>query len=172
MNNHSEISAARVRPRRSDGRRFADWRLALKSILGFWLVYYLTVVGRAFLSPDPGTIMFNRSFTMIIGILLTFGIYAAIKLFGRQDNLRRLVIIGVLASFLAAAAQAAVLIAVDRYQEKPEDELRFVSREGHRVVETGNQLRVEREGQEPLVLTYPRIGELQPWIQFRVAADS
>ena len=172
MNNHSEISAARVRPRHSEGARFADWRLALKSILGFWLVYYLTVIGRAFLSPDPATILFNRSFTLIVGVLLTLGIYVAIKLFARQENLRRLVIVGVLASFLAAAAQAAVLIAVDRYQEKPEDELRFISREGHRVIETGNQLRVDREGHEPLVLTYPRIGELQPWFQFRVAADS
>ena len=172
MNNHSEISRARVRPRRAEGALFADWPLALKSILGFWLVYYLTVVGRAFLSPDPGTILFNRSFTLIIGIVLTLGIYAAIKLFARQESLRRLVIVGVLASFLAAAAQAAVLIAVDRYQDKPQDELRFTSREGHRVIETGNQLRVEREGHEPLVLTYPRIGELQPWFQFRVAADS
>src|SRR5688500_20199443 len=83
MNNHSEISAARVRPRRSDGTRFADWPLALKSILGFWLVYYLTVVARAFLSPDPGTILFNRSFTLVIGIVLTLGIYAAIKLFAQ-----------------------------------------------------------------------------------------
>src|ERR671912_1337987 len=172
MNNHSEISAARVRPRGSDGPRFADWPLTVKSILGFWLVYYLTVVGRAFLSPDPGTILFNRSFTLVIGIVLTAGIYFAIKLLAHRDNLRRLVIVGLIASFLAAAAQAAVLIAIDRYQEKPQDELRFVSREGYSVTETGNQIRVEREDQEPLILTFPRIGELQPWIQFRVAADS
>ena len=172
MNNHSEIAAVRVRPRGSDGPRFADWPLAVKSILGFWLVYYLTVVGRAFLSPDPGTILFNRAFTLVIGILLTAGIYFAIKLLAHRDNLRRLIIVGVIASFLAAAIQAAVLIAVDRYQERPQDELRFTSREGHRVTESGNLLRVEREGHEPLILTYPKIGELQPWFQFRVAADS
>ena len=172
MNNHSEISAARVRPRRSEGGRFGDWPLALKSILGFWLVYYLTVVARAFLSPDPGTILFNRSFTLIIGITLTLGIYAAIKLLARQDNLRRLVIVGLLASFLAATVQAALLIAIDRYQEKPQDELRFISREGYTVTETGNTIRIERGNDEPLVLTFPRIGELQPWFQFRVAADS
>ena len=172
MNNHSEISAARVRPRGSDGPRFADWPLAVKSILGFWLVYYLTVVARAFLSPDPATILFNRAFTLVIGIVLTACIYLAIKLLARRENLRRLITVGVIASFLAAAAQAAVLIAVDRYQERPQDELRFTSREGHRVIESGNLLRVEREGHEPLILTYPKIGELQPWFQFRVAADS
>jgi len=172
MNNHSEISAPRVQPRSAEGSRFADWRLALKSILGFWLVYYLTVVARAFLSPDPGTILFNRSFTLLIGIVLTIGIYGAIRLFARRENLRRLVVVGLLASFLAATAQAALLIAVDRYQEKPQDELRFTSREGHTVTETGNMIRVEREGHEPLVLTFPRIAELEPWFQFRVAADS
>ncbi|MBA3511428.1 histidine kinase [Sphingomonas sp.] len=172
MNNHSEISAARVLPRRAAGSRFADWPLALKSILGFWLVYYVTVVARSFLSPDPGTILFNRSFTLIIGIVLTFVVYSAIKLFARRENLRRLILVGVVASFLAAAVQAAVLIAVDRYLEKPQDELRFTSREGYSITETGNMMRVERDGQEPLVLTFPRIGELQPWFQFRVAADS
>ena len=33
--------------------RFADWPFALKSILGFWFFYALTVVVRAFLGTDP-----------------------------------------------------------------------------------------------------------------------
>src|SRR5688500_12195793 len=103
MNKHSEISEARVRPQGADTARFADWPLALKSILAFWLVYYLTVVIRAFLSPDPGTILLDRSLTLLIGVVLTAGIYAAITLFGRRDNLKRLIIVGMLASFAAAA---------------------------------------------------------------------
>ena len=35
--------------------RFADWPLALKSILGFWLFYALTVVARAMLAAMPST---------------------------------------------------------------------------------------------------------------------
>ncbi len=35
--------------------RFGDWPLALKSILGFWLFYALTVIARAFLGTDPLT---------------------------------------------------------------------------------------------------------------------
>ena len=35
--------------------RFGDWPFALKSILGFWLFYALTVVARAFLGSDPWT---------------------------------------------------------------------------------------------------------------------
>jgi LytS/YehU family sensor histidine kinase len=50
--------------------------------------------------------------------------------------------------------------------------MRFTSREGYAVVETGNSMRVERPGQDALVLTWPKVAELQPWHQFRIAADS
>jgi ABC-type lipoprotein release transport system permease subunit len=110
MNNHSE-TAALPEPRRADGRRFADWPLAFKSILGFWLVYYLTVVARAFLSHDPGTILLNRSYTLLIGVVLTVGIYAAFTWFAHRASLKRLILVGVLVSFIAAATQAGLLIA-------------------------------------------------------------
>ena len=171
MNNYSEITAPRVEPR-AEGARFADWPLALKSILGFWLVYYATVIARTFLSHDPGTILLNRSFTLVIGILLTAGIYAALTLFAARASLKRLILVGVLASFIAAAAQAGLLIAADRFLEKPQDEMRFTSREGYTVIESGNAMRVERDGQEPMVLTWPKVAELHRWHQFRIAADS
>ena len=41
--------------------RFDDLPLAAKSILGFWLVYLVTVVARAFLGNDPLTVVENKS---------------------------------------------------------------------------------------------------------------
>ncbi len=178
MNKHSEfLSAGDLAALRSDARqpgapRFGDWRLAIKSILAFWLVYYLTVVARAFLGQDPGTILLNRSLTLVIGISLTFAIYGAFKVFAARAKLKRLVIVGVLASFLAAAAQAGLLISADSFLEKPQDEIRFTSREGFTVVESGNSMRVERAGHDPLVLTFPKLAQLKQWDQFRIAADS
>ena len=172
MNNYSEMNTYKAESRRADGARFADWPLALKSILGFWLVYYMTVVARAFLSHDPGTILLNRSFTLVIGIALTAAIYAAFTLFAARASLKRLIIVGVLASFIGAAAQAGLLIAADRFLEKPQDEMRFMSREGYTVVESGNAMRVERVGHDPMVLTWPKVAELHRWDQFRIAADS
>src|SRR5215210_5328479 len=140
MNKHSEfLSAGDQAALRSDARRpgaprLGDWRLAIKSILAFWLVYYLTVVARAFLGQDPGTILLNRSLTLVIGISLTFAIYGAFKLFAARAKLKRLVVVGVLASFLAAAAQAGLLISADSFLEKPQDQLRFTSREGFTIV--------------------------------------
>jgi hypothetical protein len=168
----SDLAALRSESRGSRAPRFGDWRLALKSILAFWLVYYLTVVARAFLGQDPGTVLLNRSLTLVIGIALTIVIYGAFKQFAASATLKRLITVGVLASFLAAAAQAGLLISADRFLEKPQDEFRFTSREGFTVVESGNTMRVERVGHEPLVLTWPKLAQLKQWDQFRIAADS
>ena len=161
-----------ARPEATSLTRFADWPLAVKSILGFWLFYYLTVVARAMLMHDPGTILVNRSLTLGIGIALTFAVYAAFELLAHDGSLRRKVIVGLIASFVAGGAQAGLLIAADRFLEKPQEEMRFTSREGYSVVETGNTMRVERDGAESLVLTWPRVAELRPYHQFRIAADS
>ena len=172
MNNHSEIAAVRRESRRAEGARFADWPLALKSILGFWLFYALTVVARAYLGADPLTALQNKSWTIGAGILLTAAVYAAIRLFAAGASLRRHAMVAAAACFIAAAGQAAILIAADRYQERPQDEHRYVSKEGYRVVELGNVLRVERPGQPPVTVTWPKIAALDPYLQFRIAADS
>ena len=152
--------------------RLNDWPLAAKSIFGMWSVYYLTVVARAFLTEDPGTIMLNRLLTVSIGVALTAGIYVVFALFARDTSVKQRLAIGAIASFIAAAAQAGLLISADRFLEKPQEEMRFVSREGYSIVETGNQMRLERPGQAPLIVTWPRLNQLHAGDQFRYAADS
>jgi hypothetical protein len=152
--------------------RFSDWPLALKSILGFWLVYALTVVVRAFLGRDPGTVLANKSITVTAGILLTFGIYLLIRLLAARSTLRRKAVVAASAAVAASVAMAGVLIFADRYQDKPQDEFRYVSKEGYRVSELGNAMRIERDNAPPLVVTWPSVGALDPYTQFRIAADS
>jgi hypothetical protein len=151
--------------------RFSDWPLAVKSILGFWLFYYLTVFARAVLTHDAVTILINRSITLGIGITLNVAIYIAYVYLARSASLKRRIAVGVLASLIAAGAQAGLLVGADRFLEKPQDEMRFTSREGYAVVETGNTMRIDRPGQESLVLTWPKIAQLHPRDQFRYAAD-
>ena len=45
---------------RIERTRFSDWPLALKSILGFWFVYALTVAARALMGTDPLTTLLNK----------------------------------------------------------------------------------------------------------------
>src|SRR5438270_10686990 len=123
--------------------RFGDWRIALKSILGFWIFYALTVVARAFLGTDPWTALENRTITITVGVILTLGIYAAIATLAGEATLRRRAVVAGFASFAAAAALAGFQIAADNFQDKPHDEFHYVSREGYHVTEIGNQMRIE-----------------------------
>ena len=152
--------------------RFGDWPLAVKSILGFWLFYYLTVVARAMLTQDAATILLNRSLTLAIGIVLTAGIYAAFAFFARTGGQSRRMVVGLIGAVVAGMAQSGLLIAADSFLEKPQEEMRFTSREGYAVVETGNTTRIERPREEPLVITWPRISQLHAHDQFRYFADS
>ena len=153
-------------------KTFADWRLAVKSILGFWLFYALTVVARAFLGRDPLTLLQNKAFTITVGILLTFGIYATLSLLARKATLRRRAMVAAGACVVAAVMMAAVLMMADKYQDRPQEEVRFVSAEGYRITELGNATRIERDNAPPVTVTWPRVAKLDPYLQFRIAADS
>ena len=151
--------------------RFDDWRLAAKSILGFWFFYLLTVVARAFLGRDPVTVMETRAVTITAGILLTFCVYAAIRFIAAEASLRRQAVIAGIASFIAAGALSGFLVAADRFQDKPHDEFQYVSKEGYQVIEIGDQTQIQRPGGPPLVVTYPNVSSLPAYEQFRMAAD-
>jgi hypothetical protein len=151
--------------------RLGDWPLAVKSILGFWLFYALTVVARAFLGSDPWTVIYNRSFTVGCGIVLTFGIYLAVDFLAPSASLRRKAVIAGVASVVAAAVLSGLAIWADRFQDKPQDEIHYVSREGYHVTDLGNQTIIDRPDAEPVVITWPRATELAPYEQFRSLAD-
>ena len=153
-------------------RTFSDWPLAVKSILGFWLFYALTVVARALLARDPATILENRALTISVGIVLTFFIYGTLAVFARQAPLRRRIIIAAAACLAASASMAGLLMMADKYQDKPHEEVRFVSAEGYRITELGMKTVIERDGQQPLTVTWPKVAQLDPWIQFRITLDS
>jgi len=93
---HAPLSSTADRLERG---RFSDWRLALKSILGFWFFYALTIVARAFLGSDPVTILSNKLFTIAAGIVVTGLVYAAIVLLSGKGSVRKQAIIAALVSF-------------------------------------------------------------------------
>ena len=152
--------------------RFEDWPQAVKSIIGFWFFYLLTVVARAFLGHDPLTVLENKAPAIAVGVILTFAIYGAIKFFAGESSLRRQALVAALASFVASGALAGFLIAIDRYQDRPHDEFRFVSKEGYQVTDVGDQTRIERPNAPPVIISYPKATGLAAYEQFRFAADA
>jgi len=155
-----------------EDRRFADWPLAVKSILGFWLVYTATVVARAFLGSDPWTVLYNKIATIGVGVILTFAVYALIKVLAGRSGIRRKAITAAILSFLAAIGQATILMSLEPYFRPSKEEFRHVAREGFVIVEKGYQIRIERTAQDPLVLTLPRMSQMEENKKIRWIADS
>lgn len=152
--------------------RFADWRFAAKSILGFWLFYALTVVARAFLGSDPWNALENKLLIIGIGIILTGLIYSAIATFGRGSPLRRKATIAAISSVLASLVMGGALILSQDLFRPSREQLRYQAREGFTVIEKGQQVRIERTAQEPLVLTMPKMRELDGMQRFRYGMDA
>jgi hypothetical protein len=64
-----------------DARRLPDLGMALKSIVGFWLLYMLLVTARAIVLqyPDFWAMLARRSCAVIAGMALTFLVYLAMQ---------------------------------------------------------------------------------------------
>jgi signal transduction histidine kinase len=156
----------------AEERRFADWRLALKSILGFWLVYAATVIARALLGEDPWTVLHNKVPTIVAGALLTFVLYAVLNLLTNGASMYRKGIAAAVLSALAAISQAVIIIQLEPYFKPSKEEFRVQTREGFIVVEKGYEIRIERAAGDPLVVTMPRMAEMDEGKKIRWIADA
>jgi hypothetical protein len=152
--------------------RFADWPLALKSILGFWLFYAATVVARAFLGSDPLTTVENKLIVIVVGIILTALIYLTIAGFGMGKSIRRKAVIAVAASVIGSCLMAAMLISTEDQLRPSHEQFRLQTREGMLVIAQDRTVKIERSAAEPLVLTMPKFGQLDANQRFRYAADA
>src|SRR3954466_7651690 len=151
--------------------RFADWPFAIKSILGFWTFYALTVAVRAFLGADPWTMLENKLMVIGIGVLITGLMYLAISAFGAGSTIRRKAIIAGVSATIGSIVMGSAVVAMEDWMHESKEEFRFQAREGFTVVEQGNQIRIERTAQEPLVLTMPKVHELDSMKRVRYALD-
>ena len=77
--------------------------------------------------------------------------------FATGASIRRKAIIAGVSSALASLAMGATLVMIEDMMHESKEEFRFQAREGFTVVEQGNQIRIERTAQEPLVLTMPKV---------------
>src|SRR5205085_2330260 len=151
--------------------RFLDWRLAIKSILGFWSFYALTVVLRALLAPNALNAISDKLMNIAVGVVVTGLIYAAIAGAGGRASLRRKIVIAAIASLVGAVAMSGTLSFLEG-MVKSHEEFRYQAREGFVVIEKDNRIQIERNAQEPLVLTMPTISEMPTIKRLRYVTDS
>ncbi|MEA3067630.1 MAG: two-component system, LytTR family, sensor kinase [Sphingomonadales bacterium] len=151
--------------------RFGDWPLALKSIVGFWSFYALTVVLRALLAPNALNAISDKLLNIGVGIVVTGLIYVAIAGMGSRASLRRKTVIAALASLIGAVAMSGTLSLLEG-EVHSKEEFRYQAREGFVVIEKDNKITIERSAQEPLVLTMPNPSEMGTKKRMRYIADS
>jgi two-component system LytT family sensor kinase len=151
--------------------RFADWPLALKSIIGFWSFYALTILLRAVLAPNAVFAIVDKLMNIGVGVVVTGLIYLAIAGLGSRANIRGKTAIAAVACLIGAVLMSGTLAALEG-DIKSMEESRYQAREGFTVIEKGNQITIERTAQEPLVLTMPGLHEMSPVKRIRWIADS
>ena len=152
--------------------RFADWPFAVKSILGFWFFYALTVLFRAFLGSDPWTTVWNKLIVIGFGIMINGVVYLAIVGFGTGGTIRRKAFIAGMSCVVASVILGGTIVMTENWMRESREQVRYQVREGFTVVEQGNKLRIERTAQEPLVLTLPEVHQMGARWRLRWTLDS
>ena len=151
--------------------RFADWPLAVKSIIGFWSFYALTIVLRALLAPNAYYAIADKLMNIGVGVVVTGLIYLVIAGAGGRSNIRGKTAIAAAACLVGAVLMSGTLAWLEG-DTKSMEEYRYQAREGFTVIEKGNKITIERTAQEPLVLTMPGIHEMSPKKLVRWVTDS
>ena len=158
--------------RAEKGGRFADWRLAGQSILGFWLFYLMTVVLRGLLGPEAAFDMRARLVNGLCGIVLSVLVYGAMRLFARDANVRRTVLVGAAAAIPAAMIMAAVTLKMTALLASHSPPETITSQEGTAIVYRGNKVSITQANGNQLEVNLPPIEQMLRKDLPRILADA
>ncbi len=141
----------RVSPFSAQGR-FADWRLATQSIIGFWAFYLVTVLLRGLFDPEAATAIGYRSINAALGLALTFLIYVAIRLFARDASIRRMAIVAAIAALPAALIMSVVglIMTTSTWTDPIAPASKIMTQEGVAIVQRGNVIRIVQDDGDEL----------------------
>ena len=88
--------------------RFSDLPLAIKSIIGFWFFYFVTVMLRAVvIGHGINEMLLSRSAGILVGVALTFMVYFALRMFAAGAPLKRMITVAAIAGVPAALLYSA-----------------------------------------------------------------
>ncbi len=152
-------------------RRFADWRLAVKSIGAFWLFYLATVLLRALFGPEAASAMSYRVINALVGLGLTFLIYTAVRLFAHEASVRRMALTAALAALPAAVLLSVISIRLATQQEPMGSQSRITTQEGVAIVQRGSNVRIVQNNGDELEVNLPPVEQIIASKMPRLIAD-
>ena len=151
--------------------RFADWRLATQSIIGFWAFYLVTVLLRGLLGPEAMSAIGYRAINAALGLVLTFLIYAAIRLFARDGSIRRMALVAATAALPAAVLMSAASLRMATWSDQMGEQSKITTQEGIAIVQRGQNVRIIKQGGDELEVNLPPVEEIIASKMPRLIAD-
>ncbi len=151
--------------------RFADWRLATQSIIGFWSFYLVPVLLRGLFGPEAASAIGYRGINAAIGLVLTFIIYATIRLFAREGSIRRMAVVAAVAALPAAVLMSAASLRMATKWEPMGEQSKITTQEGIAIVQRGQNIRIMQPGGDELEVNLPPIEEMIASKMPRLIAD-
>jgi two-component system LytT family sensor kinase len=151
--------------------RFADWRLATQSIIGFWAFYLVTVLLRGLLGPEAASAISYRAINAGLGMVLTFLIYTAIRLLAREGSIRRMAIVAAVAALPAAVLMSAASLRMATWSDEMGEQSKITTQEGVAIVQRGQNVRIIKKGGDELEVNLPPVSEIIASKMPRLIAD-
>ena len=155
----------------SSAGRFADWRLATQSIIGFWAFYLVTVLIRGLFGPEAASAISYRAINAAIGLILTFLIYIAIRMFAREGSIRKMAIVAAVAALPAALLMSITSLKMTTWSDPMMPATKITTQEGVAIVQRGNNVRIVKDDGDELEVNLPPIEELIASKMPRLIAD-
>ena len=160
----------RISPFSAQGR-FADWRLATQSIIGFWAFYLVTVLIRGLFGPEAASAIGYRAINAAIGLVLTFAIYAAIRFLARDGSIRRMAVVAAIAALPAAVIMSFASLRMSTWSDPMSPATKIVTQEGVAIVQRGNNIRIVKDDGDELEVNLPPMEEMIASKMPRLIAD-
>lgn len=161
---------SRSSPFSADGR-FADWRLATQSIIGFWAFYLVTVLIRGLFGPEAASAIGYRAINAGLGLALTFLIYAAIRFAAREGSIRRMATVAAVAALPAAVLMSIASLRMATWSDPMSPATKITTQEGVAIVQRGNNVRIVKGDGDELEVNLPPVEELIASKMPRLIAD-
>ena len=151
--------------------RFADWRLATQSIIGFWAFYLVTVLIRGLFGPEAASAIGYRAINAAIGLVLTFAIYAAIRFLARDGSIRRMAVVAAVTALPAAVLMSITSLRMSTWSDPMSPATKIVTQEGVAIVQRGNNIRIVKDDGDELEVNLPPMEEMIASKMPRLIAD-
>ncbi|WP_187107750.1 sensor histidine kinase [Sphingomonas xanthus] len=151
--------------------RFADWRLAAQSIIGFWSFYLVTVLLRGLFGPEAASAIGYRAINAAIGLVLTFLIYAAIRFFAREGSIRRMALVAATAALPAAVVMSVASLRMATQPDPMGPPSRITTQEGIAIVQRGSNVRIVKQDGAEMEVNLPPVHQIIASKMPRLIAD-